>query len=331
MNARGLEAWLTAAFLGLGIGILALAYAVICVRTGNIWPWSEVVHEDGVRTLTATVLYFEHGARELPIDLFLGVAIGGCLLFARAPDSVALPQGPAARPSILGPAMATGLAVAVILAGAAHDVGLAGLRDNLLQYHTRPQAPLEWGAHWRYHLLSRLALIFGCLGIAGFLRFFLGGTNLALARRGLWVFGATLLGYLAVTGLLLRDLPSLLLPFHDPVYLGHQAREAFTHVLATVPLTWGICLLLTRPNAAAVPEQRARTYAWPLSAGAAALGAALGLYVGTGALINDSAAQGQIDDLAMLIFPHFFEHVQGYVAIPATAMLTYRLAQRRAA
>ncbi len=330
MNVRSLEGWLTAAFLGLGLGVLALAYAVVCARTGSLWPWSEVVHEDGIRTLTATVLYFEHGARELPLDLFLGVAIGACLLFARAPAPYAAPHGGAARPSILGPAVATGLTVAVILAGAAHDVGLAGLRDNLLQYHTRPQAPLEWGAHWRYHLLSRLALIFGCLGIAGFLRFFLGGANLALARRGLQVFGATLLGFLAVTILLFRDFPSLLLPFHDPVYFGHQAREAFTHVLATVPLAWGVCLLMTGP-ATATPELRARTYAWPLSAGAAALGAALGLYVGIGALINDSAAEGQIDDLAMLIFPHFFEHVQGYVVIPATAMLTYRLAQRRAA
>ena len=45
------------------------------------------MHEDGRRTLIETILYFEHATRELPLDVILGIAIGGSVLFAFAPDN----------------------------------------------------------------------------------------------------------------------------------------------------------------------------------------------------------------------------------------------------
>ena len=61
------------------------AFVVICFHTGTIWPWTRVVHEDGRHTLIGTILYFEHATRELPLDVILGIAIGGCVFFAFPP------------------------------------------------------------------------------------------------------------------------------------------------------------------------------------------------------------------------------------------------------
>ncbi|MDH3314523.1 MAG: hypothetical protein OER43_01975 [Gammaproteobacteria bacterium] len=314
----------TRVFLTLGFGVLGLAYAVICFRTGSLWPWSHVVHEDGIRTLLGTVFYFEHGARELLLDIVLGVTVGGCLLFACPP--LERKGGGATRRAdgIVSIAVASGLAVAIILAGAAIDVGLAGLRDNLLQYHTRPLAPLEWGSHWRYHLLSRLALILSALGIAGFLRLFIGGEVNRLARHGMRIFGAALVAFALFTFVFSNRLAAFLMPLFDPVYLGHQAREVFTHVLATLPIAWGICMAVVRPGLAWSADRHATVFAWPVTTAAGVLGAVLGLYVCVRALLSDSASHGQTDDLAMLLFPHFFEHVQTYVVVTAFALLVYQ-------
>ena len=328
MTATGKYRLFTWIFLILGFGILGLSYAVICLRTGSLWPWFHVVHEDGSRTLLATVFYFEHGARELLLDIMLGIAVGGCLLFAFPPDD---PQGAGTTrraDGVVGIAAASGLAVAIILAGAAIDVGLAGLRNNLLQYHTRPFAPLEWGSHWRYHLLSRLALILGAMGIAGFLRLWIGSEVNQPARQGLVIFGAALVVYALFTVVFSNGLNGFLLPLFDPVYLGHQAREVFTHVLATLPIAWGVCMAVVGPRLAWSPDSHARLFAWPVTTAAGASGAILGLYVCVGALLHDSASHGQTDDLAMLLFPHFFEHVQTYVVVTAVALLVYRATLR---
>ena len=51
---------LTQMALGLPVFVLLVSYAAIAIHTGNPWPWLEVVHESGGRTLLSTVLYFEH-------------------------------------------------------------------------------------------------------------------------------------------------------------------------------------------------------------------------------------------------------------------------------
>ena len=319
----------TLLFLIPGFGILILSYAVICLHTGSWWPWTHVVHEDGIRTLLATVLYFEHGARELPLDLVLGLAIGGGLLFAFPPGNVHGSRITRRSEGIPGTALVAGISVAIIVLGATLDVGLTGLRENLLQYHTRPLAPLEWGSHWRYHLLSRLALVLVAIGIAGFLRFFMSGEADRPARQGLRIFGFALAAYGILTALFWNGFSTFLLPFLDPVYLGHQAREFFTHILATLPIAWGICTAVVSPMVALSPNRDARLFAWPVTVTAGLLGIILGLYVCVGALLKDSASQGQTDNLAMLLFPHFFEHVQTYFVVTAVALLVYRVNSRK--
>lgn len=315
------------ALLSLGTAVLAVSYAVVCQRTGSLWPWTRVVHEDGIRTLLATVLYFEHGARELLLDLVLGVAVGGCLLFAFPPAARKV-RGEDLTPGATGLGFAFALSISVILVGAVVDVGLTGLRDNLLQYHTRPFAALEWGSHWRYHLLSRLALILGSLGLAGALRLWTGAADEGTARRGLAVVGGSLVAYAAFTVIFSNGLRAFILPVVDPVYLGHQAREFATHVLATLPIAWGVGLLVVRPAWAPRADGGARIVAWPLTVASGAAGVVLGLYICLAALSKDSASQGQTDDLAMLIFPHFFEHIQTYVVVTVLALFVYKLASK---
>ena len=73
---------LAVALLAFAAVVLLVAFVMICVRTGSLWPWTRVVHEDGQRTLLLTIFYFEHATRELPLDVLLGIAIGGCACFA---------------------------------------------------------------------------------------------------------------------------------------------------------------------------------------------------------------------------------------------------------
>ena len=67
------EKWL---FFGLPLGALSISLAVIAVR----FPLSAPVHEDGERTLTRTILFFEHALGELPLDVLLAAAAAGAAL-----------------------------------------------------------------------------------------------------------------------------------------------------------------------------------------------------------------------------------------------------------
>ena len=43
--------------------VLLMAYGAIAVHTGNPWPWFEIVHESGDRSLVGTVFCYQHAAR----------------------------------------------------------------------------------------------------------------------------------------------------------------------------------------------------------------------------------------------------------------------------
>lgn len=109
------------------------------------------------------------------------------------------------------------------------------------------------------------------------------------------------------------------------ILYGHQAREVFTHSLVTLPAAWGVCLLLSRPAVVTSSERRFRTHAWPITASAAVIGVLLGIYLCLGALMTEATSYGQTKDVAMLIFPHFFEHSFTYVLVPSVAVLTYEV------
>ncbi|MDH3266872.1 MAG: hypothetical protein OEM25_07905, partial [Gammaproteobacteria bacterium] len=143
---------------------LIVAYTAIALYTGNAWPWLEVVHESGDRTLIGTALYYEHAARELPLDVFLGMAVAASVLlvFPRPAQSQCSPQR--ARSNQRKLTVATVVVIGAIVGGTLWTGGTEMLLNNLLQMHTRPGEPLQWGAHWRYHLLSRFTLMLFSVG-----------------------------------------------------------------------------------------------------------------------------------------------------------------------
>lgn len=313
---------------------LVFALVAICVRIGSAWPWMQVVHEDGVRTLLETIFYVEHATRELPLDLLLGVAIGGCVFFAFPPGALAPSPRDGRRAPLL--AVLSVMVVAGVLAGAAMVVGPASVLENLLQNHTRPGADLSWGSHWRYHLLERGALILIVIGLAGLLRAFVDGGRGSEGRSGLNVALGVVAFYLLLTLVFAQSPAAMLQPFRDPQYLGHQAREFVTHALVSVPIGWGLCMLmLTRAELRASssvlrrPSVVARPVIGALILGG--VGVLIGGFVGFAAMRSNAVAHGQTNDLAMLIFPHFFEHSITYVVVPLVAALTFELIARRAA
>ncbi len=329
---------LAVALLGFAAVVLLAAFVMICVRTGSMWPWTRVVHEDGQRTLLLTILYFEHASRELPLDILLGIAIGGCVYFAFG-STVRRTDRPGGERRTSALAWSTALVVAVIMVGTAMqgDRPMV-LLENLLQHHTRPGAALVWGSHWRYHLLERIALILISIGFAGVLRWLADREvhdsepfdDRRSARIGLGIAGSAIVVYLLLSVVFANGLASMLDPLRDPLYLGHQARELFTHALVTVPVAWGVCLLSLPKEPLAAPtrpffERRVAPNV-VATLGAGALGLLIGGYVCIAALRSDSISYGQTTDLAMLIFPHFFEHSFTYLVVPLVAMLVFEVA-----
>ena len=288
-----------------------------------------IVHEDGRHTLLGTIFYFEHATRELPLDIVLGVAIGGALFFAFPPGHTHAIQ---ARPHLASLAWTTVLIVTLIVIGAAIFAGPPSVVENLLQQHTRSGTALLWGSHWRYHLLERLSLILIVMAIGALFGVITRGPGCTEARAGLIVGAMTVAVYLALTIAFAHGPLSMLQPFVDPQYLGHQAREIMTHALVTVPLGWGGAMLLVRITGT-VPlrasRQNSSVSALVLTA---ILGGVLGVamigYVAYAALHANAMSHAQSTSLATLIFPHYFEHALTYLVVPWTGALTFALLAR---
>lgn len=309
------------ALASFGGTVLLVSLLAIVARLGTPFIWNLAAHEDGARTFGATFFYFEHAVRELPGDLLLGAVVGGALAYAYPLKAGA----PGAR------RYAGGLlfVIAVMLAGAVSDVGISGVIDNLLQKHTRPGAALEWGAHWRYHLLSSLSLYLMAFGAAGLMRFLDGAGTASEAARGFRIVAGALAVFLGLTLVFAHSPAGLARPFTDAIYIGHEARELFTSVLVTLPLAFGTGFLAARDRAPAASgaDRTAHRARWIL---AIAAGIALGFYLCLGAVFMDAAASGQTDDVVMLIAPHFFEHAQTYAVVALTALMVHRLAAGKA-
>ena len=293
--------------------VMLTAFGAIAVHTGNIWPWFEVVHESGNRTLVGTVFYFEHAAREFPLDALLGVAIGGSALWAFPKHS------PVNHLRQVLFAAGILLVISIIVIGTLSSGGPVLLWDNLLQMYTRPGEALRFGSHWRYHFLSRFMLIMVSFGLAGLIVLGLQGRQDTGGKTGQKVFIGTLLLFFVLSLVFVPDLD----PFLDATYLGHQVREVLTHVLVTVPLAWWVCLRLSRGNERE-PIQGTVLVGWPLAVGTG--GVLAGLYLLVGALCTSAASMGQTDSMVLLIGPHFFEHFFSYLLVPLVAGLVCELA-----
>jgi len=309
-STRGVE---SAVFRILPATVLLVAYAGVCVMTGTAWPWGEVVHEDGIRTLLGTVLYAEHATRELVPDVLLAIGVAGAVR-VYFPPGTAVDAGATrrwrGRLALLAAVMLLWMVIGTLRAG-----GSRALVENLSQLHTRDGAPLVWGAHWRYHLIERFAQIMLAFSLAGGV-WMLRGRPETGGRPGRFRYYGVALLLFGVTTLVFRPTSE---SFRDPAFLGHQLRELFTHTLVTLPLALGVCVALagTRPGA-----MRSRESAWPIAAtGATAI--LSGVFLLAASVLTDAQAHGQAAGLSALLFPHFFEHTAGYVLVPALAGFLY--------
>jgi hypothetical protein len=296
-------------------GVLLVAFVGLCVMTGTAWPWNQVVHEDGVRTLLGTVFYVEHGTRELLPDALLALAVAGSVGYffplARAGVRDAVSRS---RRRLAWVAAVT---FAVIVGGTLWTEGGHVLIDNLSQSHTRAGAPLVWGAHWRYHLIERFAQMMLAFSASGVFWILHGKPNVNRFPGRFRLFGVALVLFVAIT--VIFRLTSE--PFRDPAFLGHQLRELFTHSLVTLPLALGTCLALAREYSAGSPGASAdRT--WPIVVtGAAAV--LSGAFLLVASVMADAQSHGQTEGLASLLFPHFAEHALGYLLVPSLAGVIY--------
>jgi hypothetical protein len=279
--------------------ILAASLAAICLHFHSFWPWRIVVHEDGKRTLLETVFYFEHALGELPVEIILAIAVAGAALrFAK-------PRFPRNSRVFVALLLAAISVDATLVIGAWRTVGPATTELFLLQYHTRDGASPEFGSHWRYHLLSEASLMLLPAAILSFL-------PPAGNRRWSWAAGvAAFLVACLIFGV--NRSPSL-----DARYLGHQARETFTHALVTIPLALWFCLSLSEP----APE--AFRWRWPAAATGCGL---LMLYQVGGVVLTGSREHAQTHDLVRIVCSHFFEHTFSYLVVPIHAALFYLAGQ----
>jgi hypothetical protein len=258
------------------LAVLTTAFVILCIHHGTAWPWNLVVHEDGHHTLLGTIFYFDHALGELPLDLLLSAAVAGAMLCAFPP--------PTARP--LGK-----LVVLCLIVDALIIFGAKSRASYLFQFHTRDEAPMVYGSHWHYHFLSQAALML--LPLA----FVLIKYNRVLLSA--WVVFAALT---IVFGISIDS-------FIDPRYLGHQARELFTHTLVTIPLAVAI---IASPRTSFKFNPKLFSIFVLLSA-----------YLAAGVLLTGARHHTQSSDWTAVICTHFFEHTFSYLVVASHTPLFY--------
>jgi hypothetical protein len=319
MNSRApssdgglLRSWEAALFLGVPLAILLLSYIGICLEVGSLWPGAALIHESGRRTLIETIFWFEHGVREIPIDLLLGLAIAASVLrFSQATPVIDAHR----RSRVMW--WAGGLLIlltVLIVTGAAMSSGLVVVIEEFAQMHTRPDSPPAWGSHWDSHLLSRAALILAAIAVGGF-HAALKGQSKPFSSVGTRVYAISVATFVLITIFLGPNL----MPVLDPIHIGHQARELATHLFVTLPVSFGLGLLAIRYQAGQQNSGASSlsTAAIPGVFWMGALGViVIGAYLTVGFLLTEAHGLGQSNSLVALVLVHFFEHLLTYLFTP---------------
>ncbi|MGH7659113.1 MAG: hypothetical protein ACREL6_12840 [Gemmatimonadales bacterium] len=301
----------TVLFIGIPLAVLALAHLWLALEHGSLWLWDLPVHESGRYTFGETVLYFAHFLREIPVD----VAIAFFLL-------AAIPEVPAAEENahrLAGLARnALGAAIGLILVAgvvvAVTDGVASGMRD-LLQFRTRDDMA-SFGSHWHFHWLSTLWIGVAAPVVVRGVPTSHGTADSPPHQLAVWVAWGYFVALTLIFGLSGES-------FADPRYIGHQAREIFTHAPVTMLLTIGILRLAGgRPSHAAasrwMPESTGRRLA---GLAQLLLTLAIPLYLGWGIITRDVMAAGQSEGgMAAMIGAHFFEHTFDYLLVVLLAL-----------
>jgi hypothetical protein len=267
----------------LPLAVLSTAFVILCIHHGTAGPWNVVVHEDGHHTLLGTIFYFDHALGELPLDLLLSAAVAGAMLCA-LPSPTLRPFGK--------------LVMVCLILDAVIVVGAKSRELYLFQFHTRDDAPMVYGSHWHYHFLSQAALMLLPLIFVPI------KYNRVLVAA--WVVFAALTIVFGISSA----------SFIDPRYLGHQARELFTHTLVTIPLAIAI---IASPTSSFTFNPKSFLIFVLLSA-----------YLAAGVLLTGARHHTQSSDWTAVVCTHFFEHTFSYLVVATHAPLFYLLGARPA-
>ena len=177
---------------------------------------------------------------------------------------------------------------------------------DLLQAYVRDDR-WAYGAHWRAHFLSCCVYFCAAIVAAALVGRALDGSYARPRprRRRRWIGGT-----LATLALLtLASAPSTDI-IADPRVIGHQAREAVTHVLISLPVSLGVLLAFTAA-APAVATSHRPSHDVML---AFALGAAVALFLGIATLLSGAIAAARPGAPASsLVAAHALEHSLDYV------------------
>ena len=292
--------------------IAAALFAVPVVLLGGGLAWllmehglaafgTAAVHEDGRRTLLATIFYPRHFLREVIPSALVAAA---CIAAFRAYG----PQGEAgARRSWAG-----WVALALVLGSfgaAALEAGFAVAAGDLLQLYTRDD-DVAWGSHWRSHVLAVIALVAAAVVGAALLGRWLDGGWRRAARRSRLELGGVIV---AIAALTLVCGPSLE-PLTAARVVGHQARELATHGTITLAIAFAVLLWRHWPPAPAPARRSPRPpREVRLAAGIAATITAY--LLATGLMLDARAAGPPGAPLSALLAAHGFEHSLDYLFV----------------
>ncbi|HXJ35104.1 MAG TPA: hypothetical protein VMS22_13820 [Candidatus Eisenbacteria bacterium] len=298
---RVLLSWLA----GVPAGALIGSYLWLALDHGTPWLLGTVVHEGGRYTLAQTILYWRHFLRELPV----------VALYAAASVAAATVYGPrcTSAPSRAVRILALAAAVALVAGAwmaAAREWGADVARREVLQSYLRDDDAPVAGIHWGYHLLSTLAYVAAAVVLGVLVQRLLDGRARTPRRaaRMVWLGGvgvATVVLTILCGGLPLDTLA-------DPRHLGHQAREAATHLVVTLPLAFAVLLAVGRWQ----PDRSPSRASSADLAIALASGALLLAYLAIGAIVTGAARAARPDArLSALIAAHDFEHTLDYLLV----------------
>lgn len=285
---------------GVPVLVLAGAYLWLAWDHRTLWLFGAVVHEGGAYTLAETLLYARHFLRELPV----------AVIYAAAPAAAAAAYGPRATTAPSARVRVVALLAATLLVAAAWAAtsrrwGIDVAWNELAQSYLRDEdAPIA-GVHWGYHLLSTVAYVGASVVAATVLRRALGGRAVATSAPALAAVVVATVALCLVCGTAAAS-------FVDPRHLGHQAREAATHLLVTLPLAFATLLVAGRWRS----ERDESSTRWPVAIAVAAVVGGVALaYVGVGSLVTGAARTARAAPLSSLVAAHCFEHALDVVLV----------------
>ena len=200
--------------------VLTLSAVTVVLHLGVASLWTPIAHEAEGRSLLTVALFPGHGLRELPHVLILAMfwlegRIGRIELRQLAPIALRL----------AGTVVALTL---VLFVWAAAEAGWASAWLDLSQGRAA-EGLLGPGRHFRFNLLSDIALagLFFCAGrLSRETRSQRGGAPWFAVTGGVALLSLVVVWGWAEVG--------------TPRFIGHQAREIFTHTLVTLPLLAGL-------------------------------------------------------------------------------------------